>query len=90
MPPDDALAGWVNCYQPHVIEYVLEENRALKAQVKGRRLQLSDDYRRHFVAKGRRLGRALDSTVRKFSSASIRGRCTRRLAESAMYFGSGC
>jgi len=29
------LAGWVNRHQQHVIEYLVEENRVLKEQVKG-------------------------------------------------------
>ena len=37
------LAGWVNRHQQHVIEYLVEENRVLKDQVKGRRLRLTDD-----------------------------------------------
>jgi putative transposase len=51
------LAGWVNHHQQHVIEYLVEENRVLKAQVKGRRLQLTDEQRLRLAAKGRRLGR---------------------------------
>jgi putative transposase len=51
------LAGWVNRHQQHIIEYLVEENRVLKEQVKGRRLRLTDDQRRRLAAKGRRLGR---------------------------------
>jgi putative transposase len=51
------LAGWVNRHQQQVIEYLLEENRVLKEQLKGRRLRLTDDQRRRLAAKGRRLGR---------------------------------
>ena len=51
------LAGWVNRHQQHVIEYLVEENRVLKGQLKGRRLRLTDDQRRRLAAKGRRLGR---------------------------------
>jgi putative transposase len=51
------LAGWVNRHQQHVIEYLVEENRVLKEQLKGRRLRLTDDQRRRLAAKGRRLGR---------------------------------
>src|SRR4030095_7048596 len=51
------LAGWVNRHQQHVIEYLVEENRVLKEQMKGRRLRLTDDQRRRLAAKGRRLGR---------------------------------
>jgi hypothetical protein len=35
------LAGWVNRHHQHVIEYLVEENRILKEQVKGRRLRLT-------------------------------------------------
>ena len=52
-----ALSGWVNRHQQHVIEYLIEENRVLNAQVKGRRLWLTDDQRRRLAVKGRRLGR---------------------------------
>ena len=51
------LAGWVNRHQQHVIEYLIDENRVLKAQLKGRRLRLTDDRRRRLAAKGQRLGR---------------------------------
>jgi hypothetical protein len=30
------LAGWVNRHQQHVIEYLIEENSVLKAQLTGR------------------------------------------------------
>lgn len=54
------LTGWVNRHQQHVIEYLVEENRVLKEQVKGRRLRLTDDQPRRLAAKGRRLGQAHD------------------------------
>jgi putative transposase len=53
------LAGWVNRHQQHVIEYLVEENRVLKGQLKGRRLRLTDDQRRRLAAKGHRLGRRI-------------------------------
>ena len=37
------VSGWVNRHQQQVIEYLIEENRVLKEQMKGRRLRLSDD-----------------------------------------------
>ena len=40
------LTGWVNRQQQQVIEYLLEENRVLKEQGRGRRLRLTDDQRR--------------------------------------------
>jgi hypothetical protein len=57
------LAGWINRHQQHVIEYLLEENRVLKEQVKGRRLRLTDDQRRRLAAKGQRLGRRVSTRV---------------------------
>ena len=53
------LAGWVNRHQQHVIEYLVQEHRVLKDQVKGRRLRLSDNQRRRLAANGHRLGRRI-------------------------------
>jgi hypothetical protein len=50
------LAGWVNRHQQHVIEYLVEENRVLREQLRGRRLRLTDDQRRRLAARGQRLG----------------------------------
>jgi hypothetical protein len=54
------LAGRVNRHQQHVIEYPVEENRALREQLTGRCVRLTDDQRRRLAAKGRRAG---DSTT---------------------------
>ena len=55
------VAGWVNRHQQDVIAYVVEENRVLREQMRGRKLQLKDDQRRRLAAKARQLGRrALD------------------------------
>ena len=51
------FSGWVNRHQQEVIAYLVEENRVLKAQMKGRRLRLTDEQRRRLAAKGKRLGR---------------------------------
>jgi uncharacterized protein (DUF2342 family) len=51
------LAGWANRYLQHVIDYLMEENRALREQLRGRRVRLSDDQRRRLARKGQRLGR---------------------------------
>src|SRR2546426_405738 len=51
------LAGWVNRHQQHVIDYLVEENRALREQLRGRRFQLSDEQRWRLATKGQRLGR---------------------------------
>jgi hypothetical protein len=32
------LAGWVNRHQQHVIDYLVEENRVLRGQLRGRRV----------------------------------------------------
>ncbi len=50
------FSGWVNRHQQEVIEYLVEENRVLKEQMKGRRLRLTDEQRRRLAAKGKRLG----------------------------------
>ena len=52
-----ALAGWLNRHQQLIIDYLLEENRVLKAQLDGRRLQLTDDQRRRLAVRAQRLGR---------------------------------
>jgi NmrA-like family len=57
------LTGWVNRHQQDVIEYLVEENRVLKEQLKGRRLRLTDDQRRHLAAKGQ--GKNLAEAARK-------------------------
>ena len=51
-----ALAGWVTQRQQAVLEYLVEENR-VRAQLRGRRLRLTDDDRRCLAVRGRRLGR---------------------------------
>ena len=52
-----ALAGWVNQHQQAIIDYLVEENRILKRQLQGRRLQLSDNDRRRLAAKAKMLER---------------------------------
>src|SRR5205814_10117492 len=51
------FAGWVNRQQQAVIDYLLEENRVLRAAHAPRRLRLTDDQRRRLAAKGKVLGR---------------------------------
>jgi len=51
------VSGLVNRHQTDAIAYLVEENRVLKEQMKGRRLWLSDDQRRRLAAKGKRIGR---------------------------------
>ena len=47
------LAGWVNRQQQDVIDYLQEENRVLRAGLRGKRLSLSDDERRRLAVKAR-------------------------------------
>ena|SRR5689334_15219638 len=82
-----SLAGWINRYQQHVIEYLVEENCVL--QLKGHRLQLTDAERRRLAAKGHRLGRRLLSRVATILTADTILRWHRRLiAEKWSYRGS--
>jgi hypothetical protein len=49
--------GWVNRQQQAVIDYLLEENRILRAAHRPRRIRLTDDQRRRLAVKGKVLGR---------------------------------
>ena len=51
------FSGWVNRHQQAVIEYLLEENRVLRAANGSRRPRLTDDQRRRLAVKGQVLGR---------------------------------
>jgi transposase InsO family protein len=52
------VAGWINCGQQDVIEYLREENRVLREQLGGKRLRLTDDQRRRLAVRAKALGRA--------------------------------
>jgi transposase InsO family protein len=52
-----ALAGWVNQQQREVIDYLQEENRALREQLGPGRLRFTDEQRRRLAAKAKTLGR---------------------------------
>ena len=54
-----SLAGWINRQQGEVLDYLIEENRGLKEQLKGRALRLTDDQHRRLAGKGKRIGRRL-------------------------------
>ena len=51
------VAGWINRHQQDVIDYLVEENRVLKGQLRGKRLRLTDNERRQLAVKGKALGR---------------------------------
>ena len=50
------LAGWANRHQQRVIEYLLEENRVFKQQMRRHRLRLTDAQRARLAVKGKALG----------------------------------
>jgi putative transposase len=54
-----ALYAWLQREQSDVIAFLQEENRVLKAQLRGRRMRLSDDERRRLGALGYRIGRRM-------------------------------
>lgn len=51
------FVGWVNRHQQDVIEYLQEENRALREQLGGKRLSFTDQQRRRLAAKAKKVGR---------------------------------
>ena len=58
------VSGWVHRHQQDVIAYLVEENRVLKEQLRGRKLRLTDDQRRRLAVKAKCLGRrALDAVA---------------------------
>ena len=51
------LTGWLERREREVIAYLVEENRVLRRQLRGRRLRLTNDDRRRLAARAYRLGR---------------------------------
>jgi hypothetical protein len=51
------LAGWIHRQQQRVLEYLQEENRILKRELRGRRLRLTDTDRARLAVRGAALGR---------------------------------
>ncbi len=58
-----AIAGWIQREQQAAIVYLLEENKVLKARLRGRKLRLTDDERRRLAVKGKALGRKVLAEV---------------------------
>jgi hypothetical protein len=48
------LLGWVEREQRSVIDFLGEENRVLKGQLRGHRIRLTDDQRRRLAVLGTR------------------------------------
>ncbi|HIL80716.1 MAG: helix-turn-helix domain-containing protein [Myxococcales bacterium] len=58
------FAGWVNRHQQDVIEYLQEENRALREQLGGKRLRFTDRQRRRLADKAKAISRKLLFEIR--------------------------
>ena len=58
-----AVAGWIQRDQQAAMVYLLEENKVLKARLRGKKLRLTDDERRRLAVKGKALGRKLLAEV---------------------------
>jgi hypothetical protein len=58
-----SLVGWLQREQHEIIQYLREENRVLKAQLRNQGLQLTDDDRRRVAVVGGRLGRRILTQV---------------------------
>ena len=54
-----SLAGWLNRDQQAVVDYLIEENRALKNQLEGRRLRFTDEQRIRLAVKAKAVDRRL-------------------------------
>ena len=52
-----AFAGWWSDQRQMAVAYLIEENRILRGQLRGRRVQLTDDERRRLAVRGHRVGR---------------------------------
>jgi hypothetical protein len=50
------LIGWLDRQEREILRYLVAENRGLRRQLRGRRLQLTDDDRRRLAVRAHRLG----------------------------------
>jgi putative transposase len=73
------FSGWINRHQQAVIDYLIEENRVLRAVNGSRRLRLTDDQRRRLAVKGYVLGRRHLVAVAGIVTPDTIVRCYRRL-----------
>ena len=73
------LASWTNRHQQYVITYLQEENRILTAQLRGRRLRLTDMERRRLAALAHPLGRTCLQEVATIATADTLMRWYHRL-----------
>ena len=66
------FSGLVNRHQADIISYLVEENRVLKEQLKGRRLRLNDDVERAHQGLG-------NERIEASESGTGEVQCTERL-----------
>ena len=78
-----SIAGWLNRHQQEVLDYLVEENRVLKEQLRGRRLRLNDDQRRRLAAKGKKIGRQALNRVATIVTPDTIMRWHRRVKRSS-------
>jgi len=83
-----ALFGWMERQERDVIEFLREENRILKRQLHGRRLQLCDDERRRLAVFGERLGRPVLAKVTSLVTPDTILRWHRELIARKWTYGS--
>lgn len=82
------LSGLVNRHQADVIASLVEENRILNEQMKGRRVQLTDAKRCRLAAKAKVLGRRTLNHVASIVIPDTRMRWHRRLIAAKWTFKS--
>ena len=73
-----ALAGWINRQQRNVIDYLQEENRAVREQLGPARLQFTDDQQRRLAAKAKTLGRHVLRNIATIVTPDTRVAASRR------------
>jgi hypothetical protein len=84
------LRGWIQREQGDTIAFLQEENRVLRAQLRGRRLRLSDQDRRRLALLGHELGRATLAQVATIATADTILRWHRKLpARTCAHEGRG-
>jgi hypothetical protein len=84
------LCGWIQGQPDDVIAFLREENRVFKAQLRGRRLQLSDPERRRLATLGHRLGRRALADVATIVSPDTLLRWHRELVVRPRMYAGRC
>ena len=79
-----ALCRWIVREQDGVIAFLRDENRVMRAHLRGRRLQLSDEERRRLAVLGHQLGRGALAQVATIATADTILRWHRELARRCL------